>query len=75
MYGCGDLLNDYEGISGHDEFRDELSLMYFPVVSPADGTLLRLNAAPMQASFFLLFYLIFHFHNFLEIFPRLKKCA
>ena len=48
MYGCGDLLNDYEGISGHDEFRDELSLMYFPVVSPADGTLLRLNAAPMQ---------------------------
>lgn len=29
LYGCGDLINDYEGIGGHDEYRSELSLMYF----------------------------------------------
>lgn len=29
LYGCGDLINDYEGISGHDLYRGELGLMYF----------------------------------------------
>ena len=29
LYGCGDLLNDYEGISGHEDFRPELTLLYF----------------------------------------------
>lgn len=28
LYGCGDLLNDYEGISGHEEYRSELVLLY-----------------------------------------------
>ncbi len=30
LYGCGDFLNDYEGISGYEEFRGDLSLMYLP---------------------------------------------
>src|SRR5439155_18655835 len=29
LYGCGDLLNDYEGIRGHEEYRDDLALLYF----------------------------------------------
>lgn len=29
LYGCGDLINDYEGIGGYQQFKDELSLMYF----------------------------------------------
>ncbi|KAL9646237.1 hypothetical protein ABK040_009924 [Willaertia magna] len=29
MYGCGDFLNDYEGITSHEEYRGDLSLMYF----------------------------------------------
>ncbi len=29
IYGCGDFLNDYEGISGYEAFRDDLTLMYF----------------------------------------------
>ncbi len=29
LYGCGDFINDYEGISGHEEFRGDLSVMYF----------------------------------------------
>nr|CAC84452.1 polyglutamate synthase [Meloidogyne artiellia] len=48
LYGCGDFLNDYEGISGHDEYRDDCTLMYFPRVNSSDGTLLSLFAVPMQ---------------------------
>ncbi|WP_262982399.1 CapA family protein [Sulfuriferula multivorans] len=32
LYGCGDFLNDYEGISGHEQYRGELALMYFPTL-------------------------------------------
>ncbi|MDR8394405.1 CapA family protein [Aliifodinibius sp. S!AR15-10] len=32
LYGCGDLINDYEGIAGHEEYRGELSLLYFPTL-------------------------------------------
>ena len=28
LYGCGDCIDDYEGISGHEEFRDDLRLLY-----------------------------------------------
>jgi len=28
LYGCGDLINDYEGISGYEAFRNELVSMY-----------------------------------------------
>ncbi len=30
LYGCGDLINDYEGISGHQNYRDDLRLIYLP---------------------------------------------
>ncbi len=30
IYGAGDLINDYEGISGHEEYRSELRLLYVP---------------------------------------------
>ena len=33
LYGCGDLLNDYEGISGHEDFHPELALLYFVEVN------------------------------------------
>ncbi len=46
LYGCGDLLTDYEGISGYEEFRGELGLMYFATLDPADGRLLRLTMTP-----------------------------
>lgn len=28
LYGCGDFLNDYEGIGGHDQYRSDLALLY-----------------------------------------------
>jgi poly-gamma-glutamate synthesis protein (capsule biosynthesis protein) len=48
LYGCGDFLNDYEGIRGHENYRPDLTLMYFPVVNPASGTLVEFTAVPMQ---------------------------
>lgn len=29
LYGCGDFINDYEGIHGYDQYRGDLTLMYF----------------------------------------------
>jgi len=46
LYGCGDFLNDYEGIGGYESFRPELSLMYLPELDPASGRLLRLTVVP-----------------------------
>ena len=48
LYGCGDLLNDYEGIGGHEAFRGELGLMYFPELDPATGRLRRLEMVPTR---------------------------
>jgi poly-gamma-glutamate capsule biosynthesis protein CapA/YwtB (metallophosphatase superfamily) len=47
LYGCGDFLNDYEGISGYERYRDDLVLMYFVDVEPA-GTLAALHLVPLQ---------------------------
>lgn len=46
IYGCGDLLNDYEGIHGHEAFRSELSVMYFPTMDAASGRLVKFELAP-----------------------------
>jgi poly-gamma-glutamate capsule biosynthesis protein CapA/YwtB (metallophosphatase superfamily) len=48
LYGCGDFLDDYEGIGGYEEFRDDLTLMYFPTVDPFTGRLLDLHMTPMR---------------------------
>jgi poly-gamma-glutamate synthesis protein (capsule biosynthesis protein) len=48
LYGCGDFLNDYEGISGHDEYRGDLGLIYFADVEPSTGELVRLRVVPTQ---------------------------
>jgi poly-gamma-glutamate capsule biosynthesis protein CapA/YwtB (metallophosphatase superfamily) len=49
LYGCGDLVDDYEGISGHKQYRDDLRLLYFPRLDPASGELIELTMAPLQA--------------------------
>ncbi|MEO3750568.1 CapA family protein [Streptomyces sp. B6B3] len=38
LHGCGDFINDYEGVGGYEEFRDELRLLYL-VPLARDGTL------------------------------------
>jgi poly-gamma-glutamate capsule biosynthesis protein CapA/YwtB (metallophosphatase superfamily) len=47
LYGCGDLINDYEGIEPYRAFRDELRLMYFASLG-ADGALAELRMVPMR---------------------------
>jgi poly-gamma-glutamate capsule biosynthesis protein CapA/YwtB (metallophosphatase superfamily) len=49
LYGCGDFIDDYEGISGHESYRDDLRVMYFPSVRPEDGRLARLRMAVLRA--------------------------
>jgi poly-gamma-glutamate synthesis protein (capsule biosynthesis protein) len=48
LYGCGELLNDYEGITGYEEFRGHLVLMYFPTIDTRTGVLSELRIVPMQ---------------------------
>ncbi|MFB6097536.1 MAG: CapA family protein [Salinibacter sp.] len=48
FYGCGDLLTDYEGIGGHERFRPDLGLMYFPTLDATTGSLLRLEMHPVH---------------------------
>jgi poly-gamma-glutamate capsule biosynthesis protein CapA/YwtB (metallophosphatase superfamily) len=48
FYGCGDFLNDYEGISGFEQYRADLVLMYFVTLDPGSGDLIQLRMAPMQ---------------------------
>lgn len=42
LYGCGDLIDDYEGIAGHELFRSDLAMTYFASVS-SEGKLLSLE--------------------------------
>ncbi|MGM0516070.1 MAG: CapA family protein [Pseudomonadota bacterium] len=46
LYGCGDFINDYEGIGGHDPFRGELSLAWLPTLR--DGRLTALRMLPFR---------------------------
>ncbi len=39
LYGCGDFINDYEGIRGHEAFRSDLRVMYLPEVDATSGRL------------------------------------
>lgn len=48
LYGCGDFLNDYEGIGGYQEFRPDLSLMYFAEVDSTEGKLVSLRMIPTR---------------------------
>jgi poly-gamma-glutamate synthesis protein (capsule biosynthesis protein) len=48
LYGCGDFLNDYEGIAGYEEFRDDLAVMYLPRFAAASGDLRELGLQVFQ---------------------------
>jgi poly-gamma-glutamate capsule biosynthesis protein CapA/YwtB (metallophosphatase superfamily) len=48
IYGCGDFLTDYEGISGYEMFRGDLALMYLVDVDPQNGQLISARLVPLQ---------------------------
>ncbi|MGD9021164.1 MAG: CapA family protein, partial [Lysobacterales bacterium] len=50
LYGCGDLVNDYEGMEKTPQrqaLAPDLGLMYFTRVSPADGRVTELQMVPV----------------------------
>jgi len=49
LYGCGDFVDDYEGISGYEEFRDDLRPAWFPALRAGTGRLLRLRVETLRA--------------------------
>jgi len=48
LYACGDFINDYEGIEGHESFRPDLTLMYLPTLDDSSGALRELEMRPMR---------------------------
>jgi poly-gamma-glutamate synthesis protein (capsule biosynthesis protein) len=48
LYGCGDFLNDYEGIQGYEDYRGDLALMYFADIDPTSRTLAAAEIVPLQ---------------------------
>ncbi len=51
LYGCGDFLTDYEGISGYPAaagFRGDLALMYLVELDSSNGKLISARLVPMQ---------------------------
>lgn len=49
LYGCGDFVDDYEGIGGHARFRDDLRLLFLATIDGATGRLAALRMVPLQA--------------------------
>lgn len=49
LYGCGDAVNDYEGIKGFEAYRNDLRLLYFASIEPDTGMLATLHMTPLQA--------------------------
>ena len=48
-HGCGDLINDYEGIGGREECRDDLRLLYFVTMDQDDGRFHDVRITPMRS--------------------------
>jgi len=52
LYGCGDFLNDYEGIAGYEYYRADLGFMYFASIAPSTGKVVSLQMVPTQVKHF-----------------------
>ncbi|GAA3134765.1 CapA family protein [Streptomyces rameus] len=48
LYGCGDLVDDYEGIGGYERYRDDLRLLYLVSVERGTGRLTGLCMVPLR---------------------------
>ncbi|MFI8836298.1 CapA family protein [Streptomyces afghaniensis] len=49
LYGCGDFIDDYEGITGYEEYRDDLRLAFLASVEADSGRLAALRMVPLRA--------------------------
>jgi poly-gamma-glutamate synthesis protein (capsule biosynthesis protein) len=49
LYGCGDLVDDYEGIAGYERFRPDLRVAWLAALDPSDGRVAELRGTVLQA--------------------------
>ncbi|MEV5438480.1 CapA family protein [Streptomyces sp. NPDC052682] len=49
LYGCGDFVDDYEGISGYERYRDDLRLAFLVSLAADSGRLAGLRMVPLRA--------------------------
>ncbi|MEU2280951.1 CapA family protein [Streptomyces sp. NPDC013178] len=49
LHGCGDFIDDYEGISGYEEYRDDLRIGYLVTLAADTGRLAGLRMLPLKA--------------------------
>ncbi len=49
LYGCGDLINDYEGIGGYASYRPDLRVAYLVTLDARTGDLVRMRMVGMRA--------------------------
>ncbi|MGV9278664.1 CapA family protein [Streptomyces griseosporeus] len=49
LHGCGDFVDDYEGITGYEEFRDDLRLAHLATLEADTGRLLRLRMVVLRS--------------------------
>jgi poly-gamma-glutamate synthesis protein (capsule biosynthesis protein) len=50
LYGCGDFIDDYEGIRGFEIFRPRLRAMYFATLDARTGSLQSLRMVPLLST-------------------------
>src|SRR6267378_8432491 len=48
LYGCGDFITDYEGISGYEAFRGDLALMYLVELESTTSEVINARLVPTQ---------------------------
>lgn len=48
LYGCGDLINDYEGIGARGSLRSDVGCLYFATLALAGGHLQQFDIVPFQ---------------------------
>jgi poly-gamma-glutamate capsule biosynthesis protein CapA/YwtB (metallophosphatase superfamily) len=48
LYGCGDFINDYEGIEGYERFRGDIAVLYVVRVDRASGNVLSARMVPFM---------------------------
>jgi poly-gamma-glutamate synthesis protein (capsule biosynthesis protein) len=49
LYGCGDFVDDYEGIAGYEEYRPDLRLAHVAALDPDSGCLDELRMTVLRA--------------------------
>lgn len=49
LHGCGDFIDDYEGIAGHGELRPELRVLHLVEVDPATRRVEQVELVPFRA--------------------------